>query len=97
MRVLGCFYRPMQALSDDQHIAAVEAKVEKLEKKVDDGFLKVDAGFAAMRDEFKAFRNEARQDRQQLQGEIAGLNRTIMAMWLTMVLGFAGIVLQQHL
>ncbi len=80
----------MQALSDDQHIAAVEAKVDKLEKKVDDGF-------ATMQGEFKAVRSEAREDRQQLQGEIAGLNRTILAMWLTMVLGFAGIVLQHHL
>lgn len=90
MGVWGCFHRIMQALSDDQHIAAVEAKVDKLEKKVDDGFTK-------MKDEFKAVRSEAREDRQQLQGEIAGLNRTIMAMWLTMVLGFAGIVLQHHL
>lgn len=35
----------MQALSDDQHIAAIEAKVDKLEKKVDDGFAKVERGF----------------------------------------------------
>jgi tetrahydromethanopterin S-methyltransferase subunit G len=69
----------MQALSDDQHIGAVEARVDKLEKKVDDGF-------AEVRTEFRAVR-----------GDIAGLNRTIMAMWLTMILGFAGIVLQQHL
>jgi hypothetical protein len=80
----------MQALSDDQHIGAVEAKVDKLEKKVDDGFTE-------MRAEFKAVRNEAREDRRELQGEIGGLNRTILAMWLTMILGFAGIVLQQHL
>ncbi|HVV90456.1 MAG TPA: hypothetical protein VHB53_08180 [Solirubrobacterales bacterium] len=35
----------MQALSDDQHIAAVEAKVDRLEKKVDRGFEKVNRGF----------------------------------------------------
>jgi hypothetical protein len=80
----------MQALSDDQHIAAVEAKVDKVEKKVDDGFLE-------MRAEFNVVRNEGREDRRELQGEISRLNRTNLAMWLTMVLGFAGIVVQQHL
>lgn len=68
----------MQALSDDQHIAAVDAKVEKLEKKVDDGFAEIRAEFRAIRAEFRA--------------EIGGINRTIQAMWLTMILGFGGIV-----
>jgi hypothetical protein len=80
----------MQALSDDQHIAAVEAKVDRLEKKVDDGF-------AEMRAEFTAVRNETREDFREVRGEIASLNRTIMTMWLTMTLGFAGILLQHHL
>jgi len=69
----------MQALSDEQHIAAIEAKVDKLEKKVDDGF-------AETRTEFRAVR-----------AEIGGIHRSVQAMWLTMILGFAAILLQNHL
>ena len=91
----------MQALSDDQHIAAVEAKVEKLEKKVDDGFKKVDEGFAEMRAEFKAVRSEAREDFRELRGEIGALHRLMIqafsGLGLTMILGFAALLLQQHL
>jgi hypothetical protein len=47
---------------------------------------KVDDGFAETRAEFRAIR-----------AEIGGINRTIQAMWLTMILGFAAILLQQHL
>jgi len=73
MRVSECFYRPMQAMSDEQ-------RVERLEKKVDDGF-------AEFRAEFRAIRAE-------LRGEIGSVNRSIQAMWLTMILGFAAILLQ---
>jgi hypothetical protein len=76
----------MQALTDDQHIAAVEAKVDKLEKKVDAGFKDVTEEFRDVRTEFRAVR-----------AEIGGLNRTILSMWLTMIVGFAGILLQNHL
>jgi hypothetical protein len=69
----------MQALSDDQHIAAVAAKVDKLEAKVDDGFADVRAEFRAVRAELRA--------------KIGGINRNIHAMWPTMILGFAGLSL----
>jgi hypothetical protein len=47
---------------------------------------KVDEGFADNRAEFRAIR-----------AEIAGIHRSIHAMWLTIILGFAGIIVQQHL
>jgi hypothetical protein len=84
----------MQALSDDQHIAAIEAKVDKLEKKVDDGF-------AEVRAEFKNVRTEMREDFREVRGEIGALHRLTIqlfaGMWLTMILGFAGILLQHQL
>jgi hypothetical protein len=47
---------------------------------------KVDDGLAETKAEFRAVR-----------AEIGGINRTIHAMWLTMILGFAAILLGQHL
>jgi hypothetical protein len=47
---------------------------------------KVDDGLAETKAEFRAVR-----------AEIGGINRTIHAMWLTMILGFAAIIVQQHL
>jgi hypothetical protein len=44
---------------------------------------KVDDGFKETNAEFRAIR-----------AEIGGINRTIQAMWLTMILGFAAILLQ---
>ena len=46
----------------------------------------VDDGFKDSKAEFRAIR-----------AEIGGINRTIQAMWLTMILGFAAIVVQNHL
>ncbi len=68
----------MEPLSNEQRIDRLEGNMEKLEKKVD-------GGFAEMRVEFRAIRAE-------LRAEIGGINRTIYAMWLTMIFGFAGIV-----
>ncbi|MBN9622354.1 MAG: hypothetical protein J0H06_05280 [Actinobacteria bacterium] len=74
----------MQALSDEQHIAAVEAKVDALAAAVDEGFAEMRVEFKAMREEFKAVRAEARSD-----------FRTLVAVNLTMVVamifGFAGL------
>jgi hypothetical protein len=70
----------MQALSDEQQL-------ERLEKKVDDGF-------ADFRAEFRAIRAELRGEMSSVRGEIGSINRTIQAMWLTMILGFAAILLQ---
>jgi hypothetical protein len=57
-----------------------EQQLERLEKKVDDGF-------AETRAEFRAVRAE-------LRGEVGSIHRSIQAMWLTMILGFAAILLQ---
>ena len=57
-----------------------EQQLERLEKTVDDGFKETKAEFRAIRAEFRA--------------EIGSINRTIQAMWLTMILGFAAILLQ---
>lgn len=43
----------------------------------------MEAGFAETRAEFRAVR-----------AEIGGINRSIHAMWLTMILGFAAILVQ---
>jgi hypothetical protein len=54
-------------------------RIDGLEKKMDDGF--------------KEVRKEMREDFREVRGEIGALNRTIMTMWLTMILGYAGIIL----
>ncbi|MBS1887938.1 MAG: hypothetical protein JSU06_12200 [Actinobacteria bacterium] len=90
----------MQALSDGQHIAAIEAKVDKLEKKVDDGF-------AAMRTEAQAMRAQILSSERALRGEIVGarsdaradfrtLIGVVFAMWAATVLAVIG-VLAAHL
>jgi hypothetical protein len=71
----------MQALSDDQHIAAVEAKVDKLENKVD-------AGFAEFRAEFRAVRGEIFALHRLMIQLFSG-------MFLTMILGFAALFFQR--
>jgi hypothetical protein len=80
-----CFDRFVQA-SDEQRMGA-------LEKKVDDGF-------AEMRTEFKAVRGEVREDLREVRGEIGALHRVTMqlfaGLWLTLILGFAAILLQNH-
>jgi len=47
---------------------------------------KVDDSIADNRAEFRA-----------LRAELGMMNRSIQAMWLTMILGFAAIIVQQHL
>jgi hypothetical protein len=69
----------MQALTDEQRLDA-------LEKKVDDGF-------AEMRTDLKEVRAESRDEFRAIRGEIGALNRTVLTMFLTMILGFAGILL----
>ena len=84
----------MQALSDGQHIAAIEAKVDKLEKKIDDGFAEMRTEFknvrTEMREEVTAARSEARVDFRLLIG-------ILLPMYLTIILGFAALLLQHHL
>jgi len=60
-----------------------EQRIGRLEEKVDRLETKMDDGFAAQR-------NESRADFRLLIG-------TLLTMYLTMILGFAGILLQQAL
>jgi tetrahydromethanopterin S-methyltransferase subunit G len=60
------------------------------DERMDDLNKKVDDGFAEMRAEFRAFRAEIGVLHHLMLQLFAGL-------FLTMILGFAGIVLQQHL
>jgi hypothetical protein len=73
----------MQAMSDEQQL-------ERLEKKVDDGF-------AETREEFRAVRAELRGEVGSIRSELGSVHRSIQAMWLTTILGFAAIIVQQHL
>ena len=57
-----------------------ERRIDALEKKVDDGF-------AEMRREFTAVRSESREDFRTLLG-------IVLAMFMTMIFGFAAILLQ---
>jgi hypothetical protein len=51
---------------------------------------KVDHGFAELKAEFR----DVRAENRSIRAETAGISRTIQAMWLTMILGFAAILLQ---
>lgn len=84
----------MHALSDDQQVERLEQNVERLEKKVDDGFAEMRTEFKAARSELRgevtAARSEARADFRLLLGVLAGL-------YVTMILGFAALILQHHI
>jgi hypothetical protein len=73
----------MQAMSDEQQL-------ERLEEQVDDGF-------AENRAEFRAVRAEFRAEIGNVRFELGAVNRSIQAMWLTIILGFAAIIVQQHI
>jgi hypothetical protein len=86
----GCFYRPMQAMSDEQQIERVEAKVERLDEKLDTKIdrvelridrldQKMEAGFAEVRGEMRA--------------NFHTLLAILLPMLVVMILGFAGIIL----
>jgi hypothetical protein len=67
-----------------------EKRFERLETKVDRLESKMDSGFAGTRNEIIAARSDARGDFRLLLG-------VLLAMFMTMILGFAGILLQQAL
>ncbi len=77
----------MQAQSDEQ-------RIDTLERKIDEGF-------AEMRREFKDVRAEIRQEANIVRSEARSDFRTLIAillpMYLTIILGFAALLLQQHL
>ena len=78
----------MQALSDDQ-------RIDILEKKVDEGFARMDRGLAEIRGDSRAMREnvrELREDIREIRGQVDTWGRSILAMWLTMVLGFGGLI-----
>jgi hypothetical protein len=87
----------MQALSDDQHVAAIEAKVDRLEKKIDKGFAEMRADSVevraqivsterALRTEIVAVRSDGRADFRTLIG-------VVFAMWTATMLGVIGVLL----
>jgi len=73
----------MRMCWDEKRFERLEAKVDRLESKMD-------SGFAGTRSEIVAARSDARGDFRLLLG-------VLLAMFLTMILGFAGIILQQAL
>lgn len=73
----------MQALSDEQQL-------ERLEKKVDEVIADTKAEFRAVRAEIGSVRAEV----GSVRAEIGAVNRSLHAMWLTIILGFAAILLQ---
>jgi hypothetical protein len=84
----------MQALSDEQQIDRVEKKVDRLEEKMEDGFAAIRSELrseiGSVRSEIGSVRSEAREDFRLLLG-------VQLAMFMAMILGFAGILLQHHL
>jgi hypothetical protein len=72
----------MQALSDEQ-------RIELLEKKMDEGFARMDWNFAQIRESS----HEMRQDIREIRGQVDQWGRAILMMWLTVILGFAGLIL----
>ena len=77
-------------MSDGQHIAAVEAKVDRLEKKVDARFDKVDAGFAEMRRTIEAsearLRTEIISARSDARSDFRTLVALVVSLWAATVL-----------
>jgi uncharacterized membrane protein len=67
----------MQALSDDQ-------RVDLLEKKMDEGFARMERNFA------ESFRG-LKEDIREIRGQVDQWGRAILMMWLTIILGFAGL------
>jgi hypothetical protein len=72
----------MQALSDEQ-------RIEILEKKVDEGFAGMDQSLSEIREDSR----EMRQDMREIRGQFADWSRATLAMWLTIIFGFAGIII----
>ncbi len=89
----------MQALSDDAEMSRVEARVDCLEKKVDDGFAAVRADIKDVRGEIRDVRGEIKEGRGEIKdvrGEARADFRTLLgvqlAMFATMIFGFAGLL-----
>ena len=62
-----------------------ERRIDRLETRMDGFETKMDNGFAEMRSEIGASRSEARDDYRTLLG-------IVLAMFITMIFGFAGLL-----
>jgi hypothetical protein len=86
----------MQALSDEQHIAAIEAKVGKLEKKIDDGFAAVRTDSEAAREQIlsteRALSGEIIAARSDARADFRTLIGVVFAMWTATVLAVVGVL-----
>jgi hypothetical protein len=69
--------------------ASADERVDALEKKVDELSADMKSGFKDVKSEFREVRAEFRA----IRAELGSQTRTTQAMWLTMILGFAGILL----
>jgi hypothetical protein len=80
----------MQALSDDQHLAAIEAKVDKLEKKIDSGFAEMRADSIAMREQIasseRSLRTEIVAVRNDGRADFRTLVAVVVSLWAATVL-----------
>jgi hypothetical protein len=87
----------MQALSDDQHIAAIEAKVDRLEKKIDDGFAEIRTDSGEVRSLIvsteRAFRGEIVAARSDARADFRTLIGVVFVMWTATVLAVIGVLL----
>jgi phage host-nuclease inhibitor protein Gam len=91
----------MQALSDDQQMERLERGSDRLEEKMEDGVAAVRGEIKDVRNEIKGEIKEVRGEIKEVRGEARADHRALLGVQLTtivtMVLGFAGLFLQQHL
>ena len=86
----------MQALSDEQHIAAVEAKVDKLDEKIDAGFAEMRADSLAVRAQIvsteRALRTEILAVRSDGRADFRTGIAVVVGMWTATILAMVGVV-----
>ena len=82
----------MEAMRD----AWTDGRLDDLNQRVDGGFVEMRGEFRAVRseigDEFRAVRGEMRQEFQAVRADMRSMNRTFIALYGTMVIGFAGTI-----
>ena len=86
----------MQALSDEQHIAAIGAKVERLEGKIDAGFAEMRADSIAVRAQItsteRALRAEIIAVRADGRADFRTLIAVVVTMWIATILAMVGVI-----
>lgn len=86
----------MQALSDSQHIAAIEAKVDKLEEKIDAGFAEMRADSVEVRAQIvsseRALRGEMIAARSDSRADFRTLIAVTFGLWTATVLAVIGVL-----